>query len=162
MALILSRADIQRCLNMTEAIEAMRVAFSALSAGHAQVPQRLAVDLPEQGVVLLMPSLLQTAEQHAFGLKVITVIPQNPLRGMPRSYASVLLLDATTGKTRAIIRRWVAYSDAYWCRLWPGNRPARSPGCGCPGAIWGRCAGPNAGTRHPYCASFARGACCQP
>src|SRR5712691_5589118 len=103
MAFILSRADIQRCLNMTEAIEAMRVAFSALSVGHAQVPQRLAVDLPEQGVVLLMPSLLQTAEQHAFGLKVITVIPQNPLRGMPRSYASVLLLDATTGKTLAIL-----------------------------------------------------------
>ncbi len=103
MALILSRADVQRCLNMTEAIAAMRVAFSTLYTGDLQVPQRSMVDLAEQGVVLLMPSLLQTTEQYAFGLKVITVMPQNPLRGMPRSYASVLLLDATTGRTLAIL-----------------------------------------------------------
>src|SRR5713226_1593663 len=103
MALILSRTDIQRCLNMAEAIEAMRIAFGALSTGLAQAPQRMAVGLSEQGIVLLMPSLLQTTEQHAFGLKVITVMPQNPLRGMPRSYASVLLLDATTGRTLAIL-----------------------------------------------------------
>ncbi len=58
MALILSRADVQRCLNMTEAIATMRVAFSTLYTGDAQVPRRLMVDLAEQGVVLLMPSLL--------------------------------------------------------------------------------------------------------
>lgn len=103
MALILSRTDIQRCLDMTEAIEAMRLAFGALSAGQAQAPQRMAVGLAEQGVVLLMPSLLQTMRQHAFGLKVVTVMPQNPLRNLPRIAASVLLLDATTGKTQAIL-----------------------------------------------------------
>lgn len=103
MALILSRADIQRCLNMAEAIEAMRIAFGALSAGLAQAPQRMAVGLSEQGIALLMPSLLQTSEQHAFGLKVVTVMPQNPLRNLPRIIASVLLLDATTGKTLAIL-----------------------------------------------------------
>src|SRR6266581_5581515 len=103
MALILSRTDIQRCLDMTEAIEAMRLAFGALSAGLAQAPQRMAVGLSEQGIALLMPSLLQTSEQHAFGLKVVTVMPQNPLRNLPRIIASVLLLDATTGKTQAIL-----------------------------------------------------------
>jgi ornithine cyclodeaminase/alanine dehydrogenase-like protein (mu-crystallin family) len=103
MALILSRADVQQCLTMTEAIAAMRVAFGALSAGQAQVPQRLAVDLPEQSVALLMPSLLQTEQVYAFGLKVVTVVPQNPFRNLPRIYASVLLLDATTGKTLAIL-----------------------------------------------------------
>src|SRR5579884_1583134 len=103
MALILSRTDVQRCLTMTEAIAAMREAFGALSAGRAQAPQRLGVDLPEQGVALLMPSLLQTEYQHAFGLKVVTVVPQNPFRNLPRIYASVLLLDATTGQTLAIL-----------------------------------------------------------
>src|SRR5713226_8563313 len=103
MALILSRTDIQRCLNMAEAIEAMRIAFGALSTGLAQAPQRMAVGLSEQGIALLMPSLLQTSEQHAFGLKVVTVMPQNPLRNLPRIIASVLLLDATTGKTQAIL-----------------------------------------------------------
>ncbi len=103
MALILSRTDIQRCLNMTEAIEAMRIAFGALSAGLAQVPQRMAVDLSEQGLALLMPSILQTSEQYAFGLKIVTAMPQNPLRNLPRIIASVLLLDATTGQTQAIL-----------------------------------------------------------
>ena len=52
---------------------------------------------------LPLPSLLQTSEQHAFGLKVITVMPSNPSQNMPCSYASVLLLDANTGKTLAIL-----------------------------------------------------------
>src|SRR6266487_5501125 len=103
MALILSRTDIEHCLNMAEAIEAMRIAFGALSAGHAQVPQRIAVGLSEQGVALLMPSLLQTMERHAFGLKVVAVMPRNLLKNLPRIFASVLLLDATTGKTQAIL-----------------------------------------------------------
>jgi ornithine cyclodeaminase len=103
MALILSYTDVQRCLNTLEAIEAMRIAFSALSTGQAQAPQRMAVGLSEQGVALLMPSLLLTLEQHALGLKVVTVMPQNPLRDLPRIFASVLLLDATTGKTLAVL-----------------------------------------------------------
>ena len=103
MALILSRADIQRCLSMAEAIEAMRSAFGALSGGQAQAPQRMGVSLSEQGTALLMPSLLQTMGQHAFGLKVVTFMPRNPLRNLPRIFASVLLLDATTGKTQAIL-----------------------------------------------------------
>src|SRR5215469_13597462 len=103
MALILSRVDVQRCLDMAEAIAAMRVAFGALHNGQAQVQQRVVLDLPEQSAVLLMPSLLQTIEQQAFGLKVITFMPQNPSRGMPRLYASVLLLDAITGRTLAVL-----------------------------------------------------------
>src|SRR5260370_10976231 len=103
MALILSRVDVQRCLDMAEAITAMRVAFGALHHGQAQVQQRVVRGLPEQSAVLLMPSLLQTTEQQTFGLKVITFMPQNPSRGMPRLYASVLLLDAITGRTLAVL-----------------------------------------------------------
>jgi ornithine cyclodeaminase/alanine dehydrogenase-like protein (mu-crystallin family) len=103
MALILSRADVQRSLDMTEAINAMRLAFGALYTDHAQAPQRLAVDLPEKSLALLMPSLLQTNQQHMFGLKVVTIVPQNLSRNMPRIFASILLLDATTGQTIAIM-----------------------------------------------------------
>ncbi len=103
MALILSRADVQRSLDMTEAINAMRLAFGALHTDHAQAPQRLAVDLPAKSLALLMPSLLQTHQQHMFGLKVVTIVPQNLLRNMPRIFASILLLDATTGQTIAIM-----------------------------------------------------------
>jgi len=103
MALILSRADAQRCLTMRDAIDAMRVAFGALNDGRAQAPQRAAVSLAEQGVALVMPSLIQTSQEHAFGLKVVTVMPRNPQRGLPRIYATVLLLDDTTGRALAIM-----------------------------------------------------------
>ncbi|HLH63299.1 MAG TPA: ornithine cyclodeaminase family protein [Ktedonobacteraceae bacterium] len=103
MALILSRADMERCLDVTEVIDVMRLAFRALSTGSASAPQRQAIDLSEQGVALLMPSLLQTGQEQAFGLKIITVMPRNPLRNLPRLTASVLLLDTVTGQTLAIM-----------------------------------------------------------
>ncbi len=103
MALILSRSDIQRCFTMTDAIAAMRVAFQALSAEQVQMPQRLAVELQDQGAILLMPSVLQTNEEHAFGVKLVTQMPHNLERNLPRSYATILLLDAVTGKTLAVL-----------------------------------------------------------
>lgn len=103
MTRILSRFDIQRCLTMPEAIEAMRLAFSALRTGQATMPQRATVNLPEQGTMLLMPSLLATTEQQTFGLKLVAVMPRNPARGLPLIYASVLLVDAGTGKTLAVL-----------------------------------------------------------
>lgn len=103
MALILSRTELQGCLTMQEAIDAMRAAFTALHAGDAYAPPRLAVDLPEQGAALLMPSLLATLADRAFALKVITIIPRNQQRNLPRLSASILLLDAITGRTLAMM-----------------------------------------------------------
>lgn len=62
MALILSRAAVERCLTMPEAIGVMRSAFVALQQGQAEMPQRLSVNLSEEGVALMMPSLLQTID----------------------------------------------------------------------------------------------------
>lgn len=103
MALILSRADLQRCLEMPAAIEAMRVAFRALHAGQVQMPPRVSTAISGQGLALLMPSLLQTPERPAFGLKCLTFVPDNGKRGLPRSFATALLLDATSGQTLAIM-----------------------------------------------------------
>jgi hypothetical protein len=69
MALILSRVYVQCCLDMEEAMVAMRVAFGALHHGQAQVQQRVVLDLPEQDGALLMPSLLQTTEQQVLASK---------------------------------------------------------------------------------------------
>src|SRR5260370_3391137 len=103
MTLILSRADIQRCLDMPAAIKAMRAAFLALHAGLVQMPQRVSFDPSEQGLALLMPSLLQPPEHPAFSLKLLTAISDNTSRGFPRNQAIVILIDATSGQTRAIL-----------------------------------------------------------
>src|SRR6266700_3909946 len=103
MARILSRADVQRCISMTEAIAAMHTAFTSLQTAQAQMPPRQAVALQGQGIALLMPSLIQTYEQQVFAIKLISVIPDNPIRHLPRSYATIMLLDAVTGKTLALL-----------------------------------------------------------
>lgn len=103
MALILSQTDVQRCLDMPAAIEAMRTAFLALHAGHAQMPQRSSVQLSSENLALLMPSLLQTPARTNFGLKLVTVVPANPQRNLPSITATLFLLDATTGQTLAVL-----------------------------------------------------------
>lgn len=100
MALILSQTDVQRCLDMPAAIEAMRAAFLALHAGRARMPTRASVELTPHNLALLMPSLLQG---QSFGLKLVTVVPANPQRSLPTISATVLLLDAETGQTVAIL-----------------------------------------------------------
>lgn len=103
MALILSRTDLQSCLEMPGAIQAMRTAFLALYENQALMPQRVHVELSAQGVALLMPSLLQTSTRQAFSLKLLTSVSDNASRGLPRSLATVLLLDAVSGQTLAIL-----------------------------------------------------------
>src|SRR5579875_2767871 len=143
MALILSRADLQRCLDMSTAIKAMQVAFRALHAGQVQMPQRLSVDLSDQGLALLMPSLLQTPERPAFGLKLLTSVSDNATRGLPRSLATVLLLDATSGQTLAIIEgSWLtavrtgAVSGLATQLLARLSRALRRPPKPCPALCW--------------------------
>lgn len=103
MARILSRTAIQHCLTMTDAIAAMRQAFTAFQTAQATMPNRSAIPLPEQATMLLMPSTLETAEQRIFGLKLVSVVPGNPSRGLPLIHALVLIVDAITGKTLAIM-----------------------------------------------------------
>jgi ornithine cyclodeaminase len=50
-----------------------------------------------------MPSLLQTPEHPALSVKLLTALSDNASRGLPRNQATVILIDATTGQTRAIL-----------------------------------------------------------
>jgi len=96
--LILSEADVQRALHMPDAIAAMRSAFEALSSGEAVIPVRTAVPL-ENGVGLAMPG----AWGEVAGLKWATVHPGNPARGLPAVGAMVLLVNAVTGASLALL-----------------------------------------------------------
>lgn len=100
--LFLSAAQVRRALPMNEAVEAMKTAFAALSAGEAVVPLRSHVEIPEhQGVLLLMPCHLPAAE--VLSLKAVSVFNRNPESGLPRIHALVTLFDAVTGRPLAIL-----------------------------------------------------------
>jgi ornithine cyclodeaminase len=79
---------------------AVQAITNALRGGFdpATDPARVSVDLTK-GQFLLMPS--QTSA--AVGVKVVTVAPDNPNRGLPRIQAAYLLYDQDTLALRAIL-----------------------------------------------------------
>ena len=97
---ILSAADIRRALAPRDAVDAMRIAFGELSGGAATVPVRSHLH-SARGLMLVMPAVL--GNHGALGTKVVSVFPDNPSRGAPMVQGAVLLLDAETGRARALL-----------------------------------------------------------
>ena len=99
---ILSRADVQQALPMRQAIEAMKGAFAQLSTGQADVPLRVALNVPRHhGVTLFMPAYLADDDQMA--IKIVSVFDDNPAKGLPLIHALVVVVDATTGRPAAVM-----------------------------------------------------------
>lgn len=86
---------------MPDAMSAVREGFAALSAGRATVPVRASVPLAGGGVALSMPAAL--AGGPHWSVKLVTVSPGNPGRGLPLVGATVLLGDAATGRPLALL-----------------------------------------------------------
>lgn len=103
MTLHVSDAEVRRLLGLEPLIGAVREALIDLSAGRVVQPLRSVLELPEQGVLFLKPALAG----GMLATKLITQIPGNAGRGLPTTQATIVLMDATTGRTLAVI-------DATW------------------------------------------------
>lgn len=91
---LLTGADLEALLPMPVAVQAMRTAFLELARGEAEVPQRMALSVPEQmGVALVKPAL--TAD--GLGAKLVSVFPDNRSQGLEVTTGIVVLLDRATG-----------------------------------------------------------------
>ena len=88
---------------MSECIEVMAEALSALSRGEVYQPLRTVLrpqDAP--GLMALMPAYRWGANS-AFGLKAICVFPDNPSRGKDAHQGSVMLFSGETGELLALM-----------------------------------------------------------
>jgi len=104
--LILTAADVRKALPMKETINAMKRAYASLSDGKADVPLRTRLSVPPQDAVsLFMPAYVQSEDGDALAIKVVSLFPKNPerQRGLPLIQAAVLVLDAETGQTIALM-----------------------------------------------------------
>lgn len=98
--LSLSAADLRAALPMRDAVEAMKVAFAALSTGRASAPPRTAVRVDAaDGVMLLMGAHVPDAGLCA---KVVSIFRRNEDRGRRVVNGLVLVLDETTGEVQAL------------------------------------------------------------
>lgn len=101
--LMLSGAEVARCLPMDAAVGGMRTAFTALARGQVVQPVRSQINPPgTSGISLVMPAWMQDeASAGHTSVKVVSVYPDNAAHGEPVIHGLVLLVDAATGKVLA-------------------------------------------------------------
>ncbi|HIQ12195.1 MAG TPA: ornithine cyclodeaminase [Caldilineales bacterium] len=97
---ILNANHVRQALPMSEAIDAMRVAFAAHARGQTQSPQRLVI-ATAAGSSLFMPAYLP--ESDALAQKIVSVFSGNPAHGLPAIHGLVIVLDPNTGQPQALL-----------------------------------------------------------
>ncbi|MDR1242870.1 MAG: ornithine cyclodeaminase family protein [Deltaproteobacteria bacterium] len=94
--LILKQDEMLKVFSMSEAIQACREAFELYSDGKTDIPLRVNIDVPQaSGQSLYMPGY--ACDAGALGVKIVSVYPGNPAKGLPSVPAVMALLDAQTG-----------------------------------------------------------------
>ncbi|MGE0608164.1 MAG: ornithine cyclodeaminase family protein [Pirellulales bacterium] len=104
--LILNSQDVRQALPMPQAIEAMKQAFAALSAGQAIVPPRAHLALKKNaGISLVMPAYLddEQPDRQALAVKVVSLFDRNRDRGLARIQAAVMAFEPDTGRLLALL-----------------------------------------------------------
>ncbi|HLA88611.1 MAG TPA: hypothetical protein VJL10_11345 [Anaerolineales bacterium] len=102
--LILNANEVRMALPMKELIEAMKQAYASLSDGRADVPLRTRLSIPShEAVNIFMPAYVQTNDSEALAIKVVSLYPKNPARGLAFIQAVVIAFEADTGRVIAML-----------------------------------------------------------
>ena len=99
---IVDAAQVASLLPMSECIDAMAMAMSAVSRGSLSMPARLIMPLvDESGYFAVMPGSL--ASPKVYGAKIVSLNPANPAKGRPAIQGFVALFDHDTGRPVALL-----------------------------------------------------------
>lgn len=93
---------VQQALTFPACIEAVAAAMVAASQGHAELPLRRIMALPNgKGALGVMPGYLGKPE--AFGIKLISLYPDNPSHGFPSHMGLYVLFETDHGRPVAVM-----------------------------------------------------------
>lgn len=92
---------LRRVVAIPDLLDAVETAFRDVATGRDRSPLRSRVPLPAGGDLLLMPGVREGGAGAS--VKLVTVVPSNPGRGLPTIHALVFWLDAVTGEPRALL-----------------------------------------------------------
>ncbi len=102
--LILTADEVRKALPMKQAIEEMKKAYASLSEGTAVAPLRTSLPIPNsEALSLFMPAYVSAQDGNALAVKVVSLFPGNPARGLAFIQAAVLVFDAETGQAIALL-----------------------------------------------------------
>jgi ornithine cyclodeaminase/alanine dehydrogenase-like protein (mu-crystallin family) len=97
-----SEDDVKEALSMTEAISAMRKAFTSLSNQIAIVPNRINLPIKDQNALhLSMPAYIKGGKYIM--IKLVNVHFDNPNNNLPLINGLILMMDAKIGTPIALI-----------------------------------------------------------
>lgn len=99
---ILTDADVRDCLPpLVEVVDLVADALSALAEGRADVPPKPTVRTSPGMFANAMPAAYP--ERNLLGCKWISVVPDNPVRGLPTASGIMVVNDGTTGVPSTIL-----------------------------------------------------------
>lgn len=99
---LLTLNEVKQSITMSQAIMAMERAFIQLGKAEVALPLRTGIAITkEQALTLTMPAYLE--QDHALGLKVVSIFPNNSRQNKPSITGFITLLDAHTGEPIALM-----------------------------------------------------------
>jgi alanine dehydrogenase len=102
--LILNAQEVRQALPMDQTITAMKDAYVSLSNGTAVTPLRTRLPIPNhEALSLFMPAYMKTDSSEALAVKVVSLFPKNPTRGLSYIQAAVLVFESDTGRAVALL-----------------------------------------------------------
>src|SRR5438046_731699 len=96
--LVLTRADVEACLDLDQLIDALAEAHAELSRGDVSMPARIAAFAPN-GLLGAMPAYLPST---GLGAKLVSLFPRNQAP-LPTHQAAIVLFDGETGVVTALM-----------------------------------------------------------
>jgi ornithine cyclodeaminase len=100
--LVLNAEEVESILTMQACIGIMSDAFKALNAGESRQPLRSLMWLPsKRGLLGMMPGY--TGENDIFGIKSVSVFPENYKKGISSHKGVILLYEGDTGRLIAVL-----------------------------------------------------------
>jgi alanine dehydrogenase len=98
--LYLSREDVERLLDVDAMLDALGKALVAFSAGITIVPPRVAIRLPEVGMMGTMPGYVPGV---ALEVKLVSVFPGNHHHSLPSHQGLIAIFDESNGAPLAVM-----------------------------------------------------------
>ncbi|MDM4719191.1 ornithine cyclodeaminase family protein [Micromonospora sp. WMMA1363] len=94
-------ADMAGPRRMTRVVDVLAEMFVDLAAGRTRSPARTVVEHGEQKVLLVSPAVWE--RRRVGSVKITTLTPDNPGRGLPLIHGIVALTDLETGRITALL-----------------------------------------------------------
>lgn len=99
--IVLTHEDVAALLPMPEAIEVVADVMKGVSARTAELPLRSAVPVGGANKMGVMPGAI--ADPACFGVKLVSLFPDNPARGLSSHRGAIVLFEAETGGAVAMM-----------------------------------------------------------